>query len=91
MLKKRRLSVSLLDFKCDYDRNGDITLVKSDLSGIIILPVFLLTGKEHALETLGRYYRHIRYYDILWKVTNSSNFILINLAISQKRYNMAFL
>ena len=50
--------------------------------------LWLLTGKEHELETLGQYYRQIRY---LWKVANTSNCILIYNVGSLKRYNMALL
>ena len=47
------------------------------LSGITIRLAWLFTEKEPALGALGRYYRC----NILWKVTNSSYHILINLGM----------
>ena len=69
---------------------GDIFLVKTDVSRITISSIFcerLYAGKKHSLAALGRYYKH----DILWKITKSSNCILLNAGILHKRYNMAFL
>jgi len=60
------------------------TLVRNNNPAPIL---WLFTGKEHAFGAFGRYYR----YDILWKVTDSSYCILINVGILQNRHNMAFL
>ena len=54
-----------------------ITKASSNNCLISIPLAWLFTGKEHALGALGRNYRC----DILWKVTNSSYYILINLGI----------
>ena len=84
-----KISVSVLDLKVIKIT----TMVQHNfgqsehLSRITISLAWLFTGKEHALEVLGRYYRC----DILWKVTNSSYYILINLGILQNSYRNGFL
>ena len=61
-----------------YSRETKISVSVKHLLGITILTLFCLREqKKHALGALGRYYR----YDILWKVTNSSYCIFINVAI----------
>ena len=73
--REAEISVSLLDLNVT-ENFGQIRLVRNDNLADFL---WMLTGKEHALGTLGRYYRHIRYTVKL--VTNSSNCILINLAV----------
>ena len=67
--RETKITVSLLDLNVikittRRDVFGQTRLVRNNNPADFL---WLLTGKEHALGTLGRYYRQIRY---SWKVAN---------------------